>query len=197
MDERSYLLKIRLLDIEPEIWRRFVVPASITLDRLHDVIQIVMGWTDSHLHEFRIGKKRYTDYPKSKEDGLESGRYRLGDLIKQKGRTFGYFYDFGDSWEHGVVLEDSRYFNPEPDSDIACLDGARACPPEDVGGVLGYSEFCKALNDPDHEDREHLMEWSGGDYDSEKLDADEVNWELMKYQNWSRDRYLQWEASRE
>ena len=78
MSERCYLLKILLLDIEPSIWRRFVVPASITLDRLHDVIQIVMGWTDSHLHEFTIGNKRYTEYPQSKEDGLECGRYRLG-----------------------------------------------------------------------------------------------------------------------
>ena len=197
MDERSYLMKIRLLNIEPEIWRRFVVPASITLDRLHDVIQIVMGWTDSHLHEIMIGKKRYTDYPESKEDGIESGKYRLGDLIKQKGRTFGYLYDFGDSWEHEVVLEDSRYVNPDSDSDITVLDGARACPPEDVGGVPGYFEFCKALNDPDHEEHEHLMEWAGGDYDSEYFDVDEVNWELMKYQNWSRDRYLPWEASSE
>jgi hypothetical protein len=90
MNKRLYLLKIRLLEIEPEIWRRFVVPAGITLDRLHDIIQIVMGWTDSHLHEFTIGKKRYTEYPESKEDGLECGRYRLGDLIKQKGRTFNY-----------------------------------------------------------------------------------------------------------
>jgi hypothetical protein len=71
MNKRLYLLKIRLLEIEPEIWRRFVVLAGITLDRLHDIIQIVMGWSDSHLHEFTIGKKRYTEYPESKEDGLE------------------------------------------------------------------------------------------------------------------------------
>jgi hypothetical protein len=104
MNERLYLLKIQLLDIEPSIWRRFVVPASITLDRLHDVIQIVMVWTDSHLHEFTIGNKRYTEYPQSKEDGLVCGRYRLGDLIKQKGRTFSYLYDFGDGWEHGSLI---------------------------------------------------------------------------------------------
>jgi len=114
MNERFYLLKIQLLDIEPAIWRRFVVPASI------DVIQIVMGWTDSHLHEFTIGNKRYTEYPESKEDGLVCGRYRLGDLIKQKGRTFSYLYDFGDSWEHEIVLEESRYFNPELRTELAC-----------------------------------------------------------------------------
>jgi len=192
MNDRFYLLEIRLLDIEPKIWRRFVVPASITLDRLHDVIQVVMGWTDSHLHEFTIGKKRYTEYPESKEDGLECGRYRLGDLIKQKGRTFGYHYDFGDGWEHEVTLEESRYFNPEQRTKVVCIDGARACPPEDVGGVPGYYEFCKALKDPDHEEHESFMEWFGGDYDSGKFNANEVNLELMKYLRWSRDRYQQY-----
>lgn len=192
MNERFYLLKIQLLDIEPEIWRRFVVPASITLDRLHDVIQIVMGWTDNHLHEFTIGKKRYTEYPESKEDGLVCGKYRLGDLIKQKGRTFRYLYDFGDSWEHELVLEESRYFNPELRTELACLKGERACPPEDVGGVPGYFEFCNVLKDPNHEEHESYMEWSGGDFTSERFDSDSVNWELMKYLRWSRDRYQNW-----
>ena len=128
MNERFYLLKIQLLNIEPEIWRRFFVPAAITLDRLHDVIQIVMGWADYHLHEFTIGKKRYTEYPEFKDDGLECARYRLGNLIKQKGRTFGYIYDFGDSWEHELIIEESRYLNSEPGIKAACLDGARNCP---------------------------------------------------------------------
>jgi hypothetical protein len=193
MNERLYLLKIRLLEIEPEIWRRFVVPCYITLDRLHDVIQIVMGWTDSHLHEFTIAKKRYTEYPEFKDDGLECGRYRLGDLIKQKGRTFNYLYDFGDSWEHEVSLEDSRYFNPELQSSIECLNGARACPPEDVGSVPGYYDFCKALKDPYHEEHERYMEWCGGAYDSEQFDMGEVNFELVKYLRWSRERFRAWQ----
>jgi len=192
MSERFYLLKIQLLDIEPAIWRRFVVPASITLDRLHDVIQIVMGWTDSHLHEFTIGNKRYTEYPESKEDGLVCGKYRLGDLVKQKGRTFRYLYDFGDSWEHELVLEENRYFNPEPRTELACLEGERACPPEDVGGVPGYFKFCNALKDPSHEEHESYMEWFGGDFDSERFDTESNNWELMKYLRWSRDRYQNW-----
>ena len=192
MNERLYLLKIQLLDIEPAILRRFVVPASITLDRLHDVIQIVMGWTDSHLHEFTIGNKRYTEYPESKEDGLPCGRYRLGDLIKQKGRTFQYLYDFGGGWEHELVLEESRYFNPELRTELACLDGQRACPPEDVGGVPGYCEFLNALKDPNHEEHESYTEWSGGSFDSERFDPESINWELMKYLRWSRDRYQSW-----
>jgi len=192
MNERFNLLKIQLLDIEPDIWRRFVVPADITLDRLHDVIQIVMGWTDSHLYDFTIGKKRYTEYPESKEDGLACGRYRLGDLIKQKGRKFHYLYDFGDSWEHELVLEESRYYNSGLRMELACVGGERACPPEDVGGVPGYVEFCNVLKDPKHEEYESYMEWSGGDFDREKFDADLVNRELLKYLRWSRDRYQGW-----
>jgi hypothetical protein len=192
MNERFYLLKIQLRDIEPTIWRRFVVPARITLDRLHDVIQIVMGWTDCHLHQFTIGNKRYTEYPETKEDGLDCGRYRLGDLIKQKGRTFRYLYDLGDSWEHELVIEESRYFNPELRTELACIEGERACPPEDVGGVPGYFEFCDALKDPSHEEHEIYMKWVGGDYDSEQFYSSSVNWELMKYLRWSRDRYQNW-----
>jgi len=192
MNQRFYLLKIQLADIEPEIWRRFVVPASITLDRLHDVIQIVMGWADCHLHEFTIGKKRYTEYPESKEDGLVCGRYRLGDLIKLKGRVFHYLYDFGDDWAHELVLEESRYFDPDLGTDLACIDGERACPPEDVGGVPGFFEFCKILKDPTHEAHDGYMEWSGGNYDSERFDVSSINRELMKYLRWSRDRYQHW-----
>jgi hypothetical protein len=194
MSERFYLLKIQLLGIEPAIWRRFVVPANITLDRLHDIIQIVMGWTDSHLHEFTIGNKRYTEYPESKEDGLVCGRYRLGDLIKQKGRTFSYLYDFGDGWEHELVLEGSRYFHPELRTELACLDGQRACPPEDVGGVPGYFEFLNALKDPNHEEHESYTEWSGGSFDSARFEPESINRELMKYLRWSRNRYQDWEG---
>jgi hypothetical protein len=193
MNERFYLLKIELLYIEPAIWRRFVVPANITLDRLHDVIQIVMGWTNSHLYQFTIGNKRYTEYRESKEDGLVCSRYRLGGLIKQKGRKLRYLYDFGDGWEHELVLEENRYVNPELKTEPACLEGERACPPEDVGGVPGYFRFCNALKDPRHEDHENYMEWSGGNYDSERFDSESINLELMKYLHESGDRYQNWE----
>lgn len=197
MNERLYLLKIRLLDIEPEIWRRFVVPADITLDRLHDAIQIVMGWQDTHLHEFTIGKNRYTEGPESKEDGAHDGMFRLVDLIKRKGRTFGYLYDFGDSWEHKITLEDSRYFNPELQAPVQCIDGARACPLEDVGGVPGYFEFYQALIDPEHEEHERYKTWYAGSpwdgvFESEAYEIEKVNGELMKYLRWSRERFKPW-----
>ncbi len=194
MNERFYLMRIQLNDLEPAIWRRFVVPASITLDRLHDVIQIVMGWTDSHLYEFRFGDKRYTEYSEPKEKELICGKYRIGDLIKQKGRTFHYLYDFGDGWEHELLLEDSRYYSAELEIELACVEGERACPPEDVGGIPGYFELCKVLKDKNHQEHDRYMEWSGGDYDCERFDLESINLELMKYHQWSRDRYQNWKV---
>ena len=192
MNDRFYALKIVLLDIQPEIWRRFVVPATITLDRLHDVIQIVMGWTDSHLHQFTIGKKKYTEYRESKEDGLPCGRYQLVDLIKQKGRTFQYLYDFGDNWKHELTIEDNDYFDTKQSIEILCLEGKRACPPEDIGGVHGYLRFCKIIENPDHDEHAEYKFWSGGNFDSENFNVKFVNRELIKYLRWSRDRDREW-----
>lgn len=185
MNQQLYLLKIQLLDIEPAIWRCFVVPANITLDRLHDVIQIVMGWEDCHLYKFTIGKKRYTGSPdfEEYEDGLNCSEYHLNDLIKKKGSKFRYLYDFGDSWDHELIIENSRFDSEMGQGAklLACLEGERACPPEDVGGFPGYFQFCEVLNDPNHEEHESYMEWVGGEYDSESFDVEAVNLELMRY----------------
>lgn len=193
MEERNYLLRISLMDIDPEIWRRFVVPGNITLDRLHDVIQIVMGWEDYHLFDFRIGKKRYTEHPESRDDGVECGRHRLVDLIKQKGREFFYTYDFGDNWEHRLVVEDSRVEVPDMRFPLICIDGARACPPEDVGGPYTYPEFLAAMKDPEDERHQEYLDWIGGEFDEEGFERDLVNYQLMKFQRWSRDRFKKWE----
>lgn len=190
MRGRSYVLKITLNDTNPPVWRRFVVPASITLDRLHDVIQIVMGWQDSHLHEFNITGTRYAEVFES-EDEVQAevdGNYRLGDLIKRKGITFEYLYDFGDSWMHHLILENTNHtLGDEP---VECLDGERSCPPEDVGGVHRYYEFCKAIADSNEPEHDAMMEWYGKPYDSERFNRDEVNLELIKYLRWTRDRPL-------
>jgi len=202
MSNRLYLLTIQLLDIEPKIWRQFVVPGSISLDRLHDVIQIVMGWKDYHLHEFSIGKKRYTEDPEHQDDGAPEGKFRLMDLVKQKGRIIDYLYDFGDVWQHLITIDDSRYWNPQLRAPMACLDGARACPPEDIGGAQGYFDFCLALHDPAHEDHESYTEWYAGfpwyngAFNSEAFEMEKVNYELMTYLRWSRDRDLSWEVAR-
>ncbi len=198
MNMRFYLLKIQLLHIEPAIWRRFVVPGNITLDRLHDVIQIIMGWKDYHLFQFSIGKKRYTEDPESKEDGLEVEMFRLVDLIKKKGRTFQYIYDFGDGWDHEITVENSNFKIDQLQTLVECIEGQRACPPEDVGSIPGYYNFCEVLNNKKHEDHESCKNWYEsnpfyhGKFDSEAFDTTKVNTEIMKYLRWSRDREQMW-----
>jgi hypothetical protein len=203
VQDQQYLLKITLLHIKPEIWRRFAVPAGLSLDRLHDVIQIVMGWLDHHVYYFKISGKNYTEEPESEEEGLEAGKYLLKNLVKSKDSVFRYLYDLGDNWEHEILLEDPSY---EPEVTLAsqffgkpeidCLEGARACPPEDVGGTDGYLSFCKSIKDPKHKEHKSLREWYAqlgygrSEYDSEKFDLERVAGEIYKYQRWSRLRPL-------
>lgn len=193
MIDRYYLLKIQLVDIKPAIWRRVVVPASISLDRLHDVIQIVMEWEDRHLYEFIINKISYSEYLDFtlEDNSLPVSQFRLQELAKRKGKKFNYIYDFGDNWEHEIVLEDSNFKNETP-FELFCLDGERASPPEDVGGTFGYSNFCKIISDPNHKQYQSKLEWIGYNFDSEHLDLIPINWLLIKYFNWSRFRELDW-----
>ena len=191
--EELYTLKISLSGIEPEIWRRFVVPADITLDRLHDVIQIVMGWEDYHLHQFTISGKRYTEYIESPEDGKDDGRYRLGNLVKRKGLSFEYAYDFGDNWVDNVTLEDVSYMLSAHDEPVRLLAGKRACPPEDVGGVGGYAEYCEAMKHTKHPRHNEYFQWRGP-YDPEEIDLDKRNLKLLWYLRWSRPRLMMWDV---
>lgn len=103
-----------------------------------------------------------------------------------------YLYDFGDGWEHELVLEDSHYFNPSLRTGLACLGGERACPPEDVGGVPGYFLFLDAMKDKNHEEHESYMEWYGGHFDRDEFSPKLVNLQLMQYLRWSRERHLFW-----
>lgn len=185
MSERSYLLKISLLYIEPEIWRCFVVPAAITLEELHEVIQIVMGWHNSHLHEFIIARKLYSaSLDLLDEDGVEDGAdHRLGDVVKRKGATMRYVYDFGDNWEHKLVVEDGRHV-PKTGVKLSCLDGEGVCPPEDIGGPPGYYRFREVMQDPDHAEHEQYKEWYG-EYDMERVDIEAINRRLKSYRLWS------------
>ena len=120
------------------------------MDQLHHVIQVIMGWDDAHVHQFTFGCIKFQGNPDTYLDGV-CGRYRLGDQTKRKGQIFSYVYDLGDCWDHELVLEDNRYINPELKTKLICLEGERACPPEYVGGVFGYENYCEALNNPDDE----------------------------------------------
>lgn len=175
-----YTLRIELQHIEPLTWRRMHVATDISLSRLHDTLQVVMGWTDSHLHSFRIGDHEYSNGEDLEELNMlpEKGR-NLGALLGDTIQVFEYQYDFGDSWEHRIVVEATS----KPVADWRyplCVAGERACPPEDVGGVPGYEEFLKAVADPAHEEHESTLVWIGGAFDPAGFDINCVNRELRR-----------------
>ena len=176
-----YQLKVTLEGIHPAIWRRVQVPADITLQKLHRALQAVMGWEDYHLHEFAIGDREFgmldPDFP---EDGPEDERWvRLNRLVDRQGARFYYRYDFGDDWSHRLDLETILPRDPEAHYP-RCLEGKRACPPEDVGGTPGYYEFLAVLRDPDDPEHEHMVAWSGGNFDPERFDLEAVNEALRR-----------------
>lgn len=187
MDEqRFYVFRIDLVGGKPPIWRRFVVPADITLKRLHVVIQIVMGWQGGHLHEFEIKGRRYSvPHEDDFEETFSTADYRLCDLMKRKGTKFSYVYDFGDWWEHKLTLEDNNYVMDASDKEKTfVLKGKRACPPEDIGGMWGYANFLQELKDPDpeeHEEDEEFSEWAAEKLDPEAFDSEHVNQILANY----------------
>jgi len=174
------VLRVSLEDIEPRIWRRIQVPDSFTLKQLHRVIQIAMGWHDSHLHEFRIGGERYGQPdPEDEEKVSDEGTVLLRNLPFSIGGSVTYAYDFGDDWQHQVLLEEIQ----KPGSEAiypACNAGERNAPPEDVGGTVGYTEFLAAIADPNHEEHDSLLEWIGGHFDPEAFSVPETNKRLRR-----------------
>lgn len=170
-----FQLKITLRRSKPPIWRRVLVPSDITLAALHFVIQEAMGWTNSHLHQFTVGERRIGGLEQDEgELGFEDERkIRLNRLV-ELGGSFDYEYDFGDDWIHEVKVEKRLELDGRLTSAL-CIAGARACPPEDVGGVGGYEDFLEALADPEDERHEEMRDWIGGDFDPEEFDLDEVN----------------------
>jgi hypothetical protein len=188
--ERIFQFKITLKDSQPPVWRRIQVK-DCTLDKLHDHIQTAMGWTNSHLHHFKLGKQFYGDPDLMQENFDEFGYEdstitKLSDILPKTGKRFrfAYEYDFGDSWWHDVLFEGCLRAERGKQYPV-CVEGERACPPEDVGGVWGYQEFLEAITDPDHERHEELREWIGGRFDPEAFDPAAATWE-MHLSDWRR-----------
>ncbi len=170
-----YQLKITLKDVRPPIWRRVQVASDRTLEKLHQIIQEAMGWTNSHLHSFLIGGVEYGQpMPEYDFDVKNEQRVKLSQVVTGEKFKFLYTYDMGDSWEHEVLVEKVLPADPQVRYPI-CLTGKRACPPEDCGGVWGYAEFLEAIRSPDHPEHEVMLEWVEGEFDSEFFDLDAVN----------------------
>jgi hypothetical protein len=170
-----YELKIVLEGSSPPIWRRLQVPAFATFEDLHHVIQVAMGWDDQHLHKFQAGSKRIGG-PESSPFGstADESRTRLYRVMTRERESLTYEYDFGDGWRHAVTLE--RIHRPQSEViQFVCLDGARACPPEDSGGIWGYQDLLDAFKDSNDPYHVRAVEWFGDDFDPEAFDLDRVN----------------------
>ena len=172
-------LKVTLLGVHPPIWRRLLVPGDTTLAKLHLILGVAMGWEDYHLHGFRIGEQRYgpADYEDAIGDEIDESTVTVAEAFGQR-RKGTYTYDFGDSWEHEIVLEKTT--STEPQQIALCLAGKRACPPEDSGGTWGYANLLEALGDPEHEEHEEYLEWAGEEFDPEAFDLAAVNAKLQQ-----------------
>jgi hypothetical protein len=179
-------LRVELLEVIPAVWRRIVVPETITLPRLHRVLQASMGWTNSHLHQFVINGVRYSEPDPDWTDELkqvDERRVVLQRALGTETRCFDYIYDFGDDWHHIVVLEDPYATVTGREAGIQCIGGENACPPEDVGGPHGYGEFLRAIADPDHDEHRNYLGWIGGRFDPTFFDLAAAQQALAKIKN--------------
>ena len=170
-----YQLKVTLRDARPPIWRRIQVRNHITLERLHRIFQTVMGWTDSHMHQFVVGQTCYGSSALAEGGEAKSeSKTRLFEVLRKRKDRMIYEYDFGDSWEHVVDLEEILPV-PAGGKYPWVVTGKRACPPEDIGGVGGYVNFLEAISDPSHPDHAELLEWCGASFDPNAFDAQAIN----------------------
>lgn len=179
-----YQLKITLNNVKPPIWRR-VLTKDCSLADLHNLIQVSMGWHDGHLHYFEVGGERFGLPEQWEQDFMDddlpmnSCKVKLSQVIAQDFKKLKYLYDMGDGWDHRVLIEKAV----DAESGVKyprCIDGKRACPPEDCGGPWGYGDFLDAIHDPKHERHTDMVEWIGRAFDSEAFDLDETNEALAK-----------------
>ena len=169
-----YEFRVELNGIDPPVWRMLRVPHDATLHRLHQVLQVAMGWTNSHLYLFHVGGKAYGEPSLEwQSDVQDSTSARLEEIVSEGTPSFLYEYDLGDSWMYEITLR--RALEASAEERPGCTGGARACPPEDCGGPAGYEDFLQAISDPGHEEHVAMLRWSGGDFDPEEFDAGAVD----------------------
>ena len=174
-----YEIRVQLQEIEPPIWRILRVRPQTSLARLHKILQRAMGWKNYHLYLFEVGGKRYGE-PSTEWDieVLDSRRMTVEKIFSGGMKSFVYEYDLGDSWRHDIALLGT--VEGAPGEKIACIAGARACPPEDCGSIPGYYELLVTLSDPEHEDHDAMLEWVGSKYDPNAFDSATIDQALKR-----------------
>ena len=172
---RIYQVKVTLQGVKPPVWRRLLVQSSISLRKLHDVLQDALGWTDAHLHLFDVRGQTYgVPDPDFANDMRSDAKVQLDQMLVREKDAMFYDYDFGDGWRHKIVLEKIVPPTSETRAPL-CIAGARACPPEDCGGVWGYANLLEVIANPSHPEHEDMLEWLGDEFDPAHFELEEVN----------------------
>jgi hypothetical protein len=173
-------LRIELMYVKPAIWRQVSVPDDLSLGDLHTVIQIAMGWQNCHLHMFEHQGERIGEPDEESPEMTDEEDIFVSDVFTKKGSKLRYEYDFGDGWEHIITCQGRQY---SEESEVSILDGRRACPPEDCGGIPGYANLLKCLSDSTHPEHEDMLEWIGEEFDPDLFDVEEANAILYEVQD--------------
>jgi len=187
MKNKIYQVQIALKGSKPKIWRRLLIESDLRLSDFHTIIQVTMGWTNSHLHQFvKNGINFRVKYPDDdfwdEHEDVDYKKTKVSALLKKEKDKIVYEYDFGDSWDHDIILEkilpkDDNAFYP------ICLAGKMKCPPEDCGGMSGFEDMLEILKDPSHEEYEEYIVWTGGGFDPKEFDKEALN-ETLKKENY-------------
>lgn len=174
-----YQIQIALKDSKPKIWRRILVQSDVKLDDFHRILQTTMGWTNSHLHQFSAGPQEYAPEEFEIDGAKDSRKVKLEKILNEKQPNILYEYDFGDGWEHSIILEKTLPFDDKVTLPV-CLAGKRNCPPEDCGGIWGYGDLLEILSNPGHPEYEEWIEWVGEDFDPADFDKEFINEQLQQ-----------------
>lgn len=190
MTEYALELKITLKGSEPLIWRRIQVSSKFTFFELHHIIQICMGWKNYHMYEFNLEGYSIGEAQESAQAGYEDGQQMesndimIGELLDKEGDQFKYLYDYGDYWQHEVIVDKISPHTLLTNS--ICIDGKMCCPPEDVGGIRGYIaslDILKNKKQPEHKD---TVRWFGRSFVPEKFDLEKTNRQLKRLNQYIR-----------
>jgi len=174
-----YELRVQLKGVDPPVWRMLQVRRDTTLHHLHEVLQVAMGWTNSHLYLFHVGEKVYGEpSPEWESEIQDSTSTTLEEIVSGGSPSFLYEYDLGDSWMHAITLEGT--LDVKGKEMAWCTGGARACPPEDCGGPPGYQHFLEAISDPRHQEHGAMLDWVGGGFDPEEFDVEATDLALSR-----------------
>jgi hypothetical protein len=179
MEKKIYQIQIALKRYSPKIWRRILIPSDVLLRDFHKIIQTTMGWMNEHLHQFIKNDTFYTvrmpdDDFWNEMKNIDYKKMRISDLLKYEKEKITYEYDFGDGWEHDIILEKILPYDEKVKFPV-CIKGSMNCPPEDCGGVWGYANMLEVLKHPEQEEYEELMDWLGDEFDPEYFDMDVIN----------------------